>query len=298
MKVLNIVLIGCVDFSMHMFKELYANKKINIVAVVTKTKSDFNSDFCSLKDFAKTRKIPFYISTGKDEIKIVKFLKKFNFELGFCLGWSHILSLKVLNLAKLSFIGYHPAKLPFNRGRHPIIWALVLGLKETASTFFVMNQFADQGSILDQKRVVIRKNDTAQTLYHKLISIAKKQINFVTKSFLQDKIKLVKQNEKIGNKWRRRTKEDGIIDWRMSYDSINNLVRALYKPYSGAVSFFRNKEFIVWNIMENKNTFSNIEPGKVLKVSKKCIIVKCGDSSVAIKNHTLKKLPKVGDYLF
>ena len=134
-------------------------------------------------------------------------------------------------------------------------------------------------------------------MYHKLISIAKKQINFVTKSFLQDKIKLVKQNEKIGNKWRRRTKEDGIIDWRMSYDSINNLVRALYKPYSGAISFFRNKEFIVWNIMENKNTFSNIEPGKVLKVSKKCIIVKCGDSSVA-QNHTLKKLPKVGDYLF
>ena len=60
-----------------------------------------------------------------------------------------------------------------------------------------MNQFADQGSILDQKRVVIRKNDTAQTLYHKLISISKKQINFVTKSFLQDKIKLVKQMKKL-----------------------------------------------------------------------------------------------------
>ncbi|MDA9559162.1 formyltransferase family protein [Alphaproteobacteria bacterium] len=298
MNSLNIVMIGCVDFSLHMLKELYANKKLNIVAIVTKAKSDFNSDFCSLKEFAVKNKIPFYISTGKDETKIVKFLEKFNFELGFCLGWSHMLSLAVLNLPKLDFVGYHPAKLPFNRGRHPVIWALVLGLKETASTFFIMNKFADQGHILDQRKVIISKNENAETLYNKLISISKKQINSVTKSYLQNKVKFIIQNKKTGNKWRKRTKEDGIIDWRMPYESINNLVRALYKPYTGAVSFYKNKDFVIWNIVKKKNAFSNIEPGKVLKVSNKYITVKCGDSAVVIKKHTLKKLPKEGDYLF
>lgn len=37
----------------------------------------------------------------------------------------------------MGVLGYHPAKLPQNRGRHPLIWALALGLKKSASTFFL-----------------------------------------------------------------------------------------------------------------------------------------------------------------
>jgi len=41
-----------------------------------------------------------------------------------------------LGIAPLGVVGFHPAALPANRGRHPLIWALFLGLKKTASTFF------------------------------------------------------------------------------------------------------------------------------------------------------------------
>ena len=50
-------------------------------------------------------------------------------------------------------MGYHPAELPYNRGRHPIIWALALGLKSTASTFFYMKEGADDGDIISQEIV-------------------------------------------------------------------------------------------------------------------------------------------------
>ena len=66
-------MIGCVEFSIHMLKELYRSKNVNIVAIVTKTKSDFNSDFYSLKGFAVKKNISFFISSGKDEEKIIKF---------------------------------------------------------------------------------------------------------------------------------------------------------------------------------------------------------------------------------
>ena len=58
-------------------------------------------------------------------------------------------------------IGYHPAALPANRGRHPIIWALVLGLSEIASTFFRMDTGADTGPIIDQEPVPIDDDDDA-----------------------------------------------------------------------------------------------------------------------------------------
>ena len=50
----------------------------------------------------------------------------------------------------MGVVGYHPAKLPQNRGRHPIIWSLALGLKHSASTFFFIQNGVDNGDIISQ----------------------------------------------------------------------------------------------------------------------------------------------------
>ena len=42
----------------------------------------------------------------------------------------------ILKIPSIGSIGYHPAKLPMNRGRHPIIWSLVLGLKNNQSYIY------------------------------------------------------------------------------------------------------------------------------------------------------------------
>ena len=63
----------------------------------------------------------------------------------FCFGWSQLFKKKLLNIASLGVIGFHPALLPANRGRHPLIWSLILGLKETGSSFFFMDEGADSG---------------------------------------------------------------------------------------------------------------------------------------------------------
>ena len=64
---------------------------------------------------------------------------------------------KLLSLPRLGVIGFHPASIPQNRGRHPIIWSLVLGLKNISSTFFFMNTKADAGNIITQKGIIIEK---------------------------------------------------------------------------------------------------------------------------------------------
>ena len=55
--------------------------------------------------------------------------------------WSRLIKKPLLSMPSLGVIGFHPAALPANRGRHPLTWALVLGLQETASTFF--SQFCE-----------------------------------------------------------------------------------------------------------------------------------------------------------
>ena len=52
-------------------------------------------------------------------------------------------------------------------------------------------------------------------------------------------IKRIKQDHSISNIWRKRGLKDGIIDWRMSSIGIYNLVRALTKPYIGAIFYYK-----------------------------------------------------------
>ena len=87
-----------------------------------------------------------------------------------------IIKKEILDLPKVGVIGYHPALLPKNRGRHPLIWPIVLGLNQTGSTFFFMDEGADSGDILSQKEVLIDSQTYAKDLYLKIIEVAKEQV--------------------------------------------------------------------------------------------------------------------------
>jgi methionyl-tRNA formyltransferase len=118
-----------------------------------------------------------------------------------------------------------------NRGRHPLIWALALGLKESASTFFFMDEGADTGDILSQVNFEINYQDDARNLYDKVVEMALIQIEGFIPALEKDTYTRIKQNEKESNSWRKRNELDGEINFRMNSRSIYNLTRVLTRPY-------------------------------------------------------------------
>ena len=84
--------------------------------------------------------------------------------------------------------------------------------------------------------------------------------------------------------WRKRGKSDGEIDWRMSSNSIYNLIRALTHPYVGAHFSHKGNEYKVWKAKEViTDLYDNIEPGKVLKVeSNHRFLIKTGENAIEI----------------
>ena len=294
---MKIILIGTVEFSKEMLKTLIESN-FKIQAVMTSSKSEINSDYSDLKPLCDKNDIPCHISDDINSNRTIELIKNYEADVIYCFGWSRLLKKDLISLPPLGVIGYHPAELPKNRGRHPIIWALVLGLKETASTFFIMNEEADTGDIVSQVKVKIDGSDNAKSLYKKLSSAAQEQVIEITNNLNQlDAIK-VKQNNSKSNVWRKRSKKDGIIDWRMSAVSIHNLVRGLSRPYPGAHFEFMQKEYKVWEteVMKIEN-IQNIEPGKVLDISEdgKPIIM-CGDQCIKLLQLDPINLNK-GDYL-
>ena len=215
----------------------------------------------------------------------------------YCFGWSYLLGKEILALAPKGVIGYHPSALPANRGRHPLIWALALGLQETASTFFFMDEGADTGDILDQAPLPIEEKDDAGSLYTKMSQVACRQITRFTAALGDGEEIRVQQNHKDANTWRKRGRSDGEIDWRMSMRSICNLVRALSSPYVGAHCMHRGQEVKIWRVEPNMDAPLYLEPGKVLSVDGLVVEIKCADGSIRIVEHEFPLLPQEGSYL-
>ena len=294
---MRIAFIGCVQFSYVALATILQHPEVEVVGVVTRRASAFNTDFVSLESLATANAVPCYLVEDPDQAKLADWLASLAPDVIYCIGWSSLLNVDILRTPPLGVVGYHPAALPKNRGRHPIIWALVLGLEETASTFFLMDEGADSGDILNQRFVPVLPTDDASSLYDRLLAHAEQQIGEVTEAFLRGSVQRVPQDSQLATYWRKRTKADGLIDWRMSATSIYNLVRALSRPYPGAHCLYLGQDVKIWRVQPSSEKPANIEPGKVLAADLTCIKVACGEGVVDIISHEFPELPRVGSYL-
>ena len=290
------VFIGTVEFSLRSLEKLIG-LNVNLVGVITKESSSFNSDFVDLKSLCISNGIPCLYVDDINSLDSIKWIKDLNPDVIFCFGWSSLIKKEILNIAPMGVVGYHPAKLPMNRGRHPLIWALALGLEESASTFFFMDEGADTGDILSQVDFEISYQDDARSIYDKVSDMALCQIEDFIPRLKQGKYSKVKQDGLRSNSWRKRNEIDGLIDFRMSSRAIYNLTRALTKPYVGAHIKYRGKNISIWKVKEVDVVKENIEPGSVLNANNKSFIVKSYDGAVEVIGHDFKILPKVGEYL-
>lgn len=295
---MRIVFIGTVEFSKFSLNKIIEMKS-NIVGMITKASSSFNADYSDLAPICKNKNIPVKIVNSVNSNDVVDWISELKPDVIFCFGWSEIIKKDILAIPQIGVVGFHPTLLPFNRGRHPLIWPLVLGLKKSGSTFFFMDEGADSGDILSQKEFEIFYGDDASSLYKKVVKLAMSQIQEFVPLLQNNAYNRIKQNHKNANTWRKRSKCDGIIDFRMNSQVVYNLVRALSKPYVGAHLIYKENEIKVWKVKEHQCDESNIEYGKIVDIDekKRTIFIKCIDNIIELVDHGFQELPKIGEYL-
>lgn len=289
--------IGCVEMSRRLLRATLDCVDGHVVGVVTRSVSPVNSDVASLAPIATAAGIPVLEMTANDQDRMASFLRARDCDVLYCFGWSYLLRDEILALPPRGVVGFHPAALPRNRGRHPLIWALVLGLEETASTFFMMDAEADHGPIVHQARIAIADDDDATSLYRRVGDVASRQVDEFTRALAHGTADPRPQDHTLANHWRRRSREDGRIDMRMSARAIDNLVRALRPPYPGAHVATPQGDVTVWRVEPTQAGEPNDEPGKVLARDGTSITVRCGDGAVRVVEHEFAVLPDVGSYL-
>lgn len=293
---MRIVFIGSVEFSRITLEHLIA-MRAEIVGVCTLAASAFNADHFDLSGICKKNNIFCLQVDDINSDRSVEWITARQPDIIFCFGWSKLLKTKLLSVPPMGVVGFHPAALPSNRGRHPIIWALALGLESTASTFFFMNSGADTGDILSQYPIKIDPIDTAATLYKKISQTALQQLNDFLPKLINGSYLRQPQDVTRGNTWRKRTIVDGCIDWRMSAITIHNLVRALTKPYVGAHFVYKNNQIKLWKTSVIDDVPNNVEPGIVLGNKNLDPIIKCGEKAICLHENELVLKLQIGEYL-
>jgi len=293
---MKIVFIGAVKFSEQALKKMIEIKS-NIVGVCTLEHSSLNSDHVDLSRLSRNFNIPVRYTPNINSEETINWIKYLSPDVIFCFGWSRLIKEKLLNLAPMGIVGFHPTMLPVNRGRHPLIWTLVLDLKETGSTFFFMDEGADSGDIMSQKHVSICELDDAGTLYDKITKTAMEQIEQFVPTLENKTFTRTPQDHSSATYLRKRGRLDGQIDWRMSAVAIHNLVRGLSKPYVGSHFIYDGNDVKVWHSEPVEEKTTNIEPGKILSVDDQGIIVKTGVDAIRLIHFEPQVKLILGEYL-
>lgn len=292
------VFIGSIKYSAYCLKVLL-KMGINMVTIMCpdKNAAKFNSDYCDLGkvagDFGKG---VYYFKKISAE---AGYIRAKNPDIIFVLGLSQIILKEILSIPTIGCIGSHPALLPQNRGRHPIIWAIANGLTKSGISLFWMDEGIDSGDIWAQKTFDIKLSDNAHTVYRKVERLSGEILKENIPDLENGIIKRIKQGAIRANYWRKRTEQDGEIDWRMPSKRIYDLVRALSKPYVGAHYKYKGRKYKIWKVrmIKNNGRYSRFEPGKVVSIGNLRIGIKSGDGVVEIVEHKIRPLLKIGDYL-
>jgi methionyl-tRNA formyltransferase len=181
----------------------------------------------------------------------------------------------LLALPSLGFIGMHPTMLPVGRGRAPIPWAIILGLKETGVTWFYVDPGADTGDILVQQSVPVLDSDTSSTLGARTDDVAAQLLCKALPLLANDHAPRIKQDESAVTVWPRRKPEDGVMDWSRDAGALCRWIRALTHPYPGAFTHLTGRKLWVWSAERVILPLAGA-PGEVLAVDQRGAIVSTG----------------------
>ncbi len=251
--------VTCVQLGLACMEEIYASGGTLDLAITLrddrarqKSGRVYLDDFCARHgvDLVKIRHI-------NDE-ESISAIKDRRIDWLFIIGWSQIAGQAVLDAPNRGVLGIHPTLLPEGRGRAPIPWAILKGLKQTGVTLFKLDAGVDTGEILAQEILPLAADETATSLYQRINEVHKTIIRNVWPSLVKDTLELRKQDESKVTIWEGRTPEDGRITSDMPVEQAERLVRAATRPYPGA--FYENADSSILRIWSGRIGDENTPP--------------------------------------
>jgi methionyl-tRNA formyltransferase len=195
-------------------------------------------------------------------------------------AFGRILHAPILNLPPMGCVNVHGSLLPKYRGAAPIQWAVINGETETGITTMLMDEGMDTGPVFLQERIPILPEDTAGTLAPRLAELGGRLLVETITQLKAGTLTARPQDQAQATLAPLLKKEDGVIDWRLSAQSLNNRIRGL-SPWPGAYTFLGHERWNIWKAVVIQEPAPAV-PGTIVGVTKQLLRVATGNGLLAL----------------
>ncbi|MBV8342902.1 MAG: methionyl-tRNA formyltransferase [Gammaproteobacteria bacterium] len=201
----------------------------------------------------------------------------------------------VLTLPRLGCLNIHASLLPRWRGAAPIQRALLAGDAETGISIMQMEAGLDTGPLLLQRRLPIRRDHTGGSLEKDLAALGAESLIAALDGIASEALSPTPQPAGGVTYARKIDKAEARIDWSGDAAGIERQVRA-FDPWPVAETRLAGEQLRVlgahalaehgpdaeFDTNTRVNVAKSVDPGTILKVSDKGLIVCCGAGLLAL----------------
>ncbi|WP_017731767.1 methionyl-tRNA formyltransferase [Nafulsella turpanensis] len=299
-KDLRIIFMGTPDFAVPSLQILVEND-YKVVAVVTapdRPKGRGQKVIPSpVKEYAVSQNLPVLQPTNLKSPDFQAELKALEANLQIVVAF-RMLPEAVWSMPEIGTFNLHASLLPKYRGAAPINWAIIKGEKETGITTFFLQHEIDTGHILFQEKEPILPDDTAGSLYERLMHKGAKLVLKTVQAIEQDDYHPKPQADTAATHAPKIFKETCQIDWQKPGAEIQNFIRGL-SPYPAAWMELNGQHCKVFATSLKGDKGTEKEAGEVVTDNKSFIAVKGKDELIYLDEIQLqgKKRMPVADFL-
>ena len=284
MEPLRIVFLGTPEFAVPSL-DILIKHQLNVVAVVTAPDKPQGRGqrigHSPVKELAIKHQIPVLQPTNLKSPEFQNILRDYKADLQVVVAF-RMLPEAIWSMPRLGTFNLHASLLPDYRGAAPINWAIINGEKETGVTTFFLKHEIDTGSIIFQERETIDYNDTAGTLYerlmHKGAGLVLRTVQQIAsgkvESFPQKDPQQIKHAPKI-------FKETCEINWAQPAEKVRDFIRGL-SPYPAAFTTIQGKHFKIYAAEVIDDEGEDVPAGQVLTDNNEYLFFKTSDKLISV----------------
>lgn len=237
-----------------------------VAAVVTHEDQAAEGDwFESVADLAKAHGVPVLTPASPNTPEVIARLAALRADIFLSVWYRRLLGAELLAMPRVAALNLHGSLLPAYRGRAPLNWVLVNGETRTGVTVHHMTVEADAGDVVAQEPIDILPDDTAATLYGRMVKVG---VDLLVRSYpavIAGTAPRHPQDHARATVVGRRRPEDGRVAWTWSAARIVNMIRAVTHPYPGAFVGDGAARLTLWEGAIGE-TVSDAAPGTVVAV--------------------------------
>ena len=277
---------GTPEFAVASLQTLVENQ-CQVVAVITATDKPQGRGrkiaYSPVKEYALSQDIPVLQPPNLKNPAFLEELQSYQADLQVVVAF-RMLPEVVWSMPRLGTFNLHASYLPQYRGAAPIHWAIINGETETGVTTFMIRHEIDTGSILFQEREPIHPDDTAGTLYQRLMHKGAGLVLHTIQAIRRDNYQLTPQQE-VGE-LKEAPKLDRAmcrIDWHQPAETIRNFVRGL-SPYPAAWTVLGDKQCKLFEVTNTGKQNNALLPGQYVTDNKTYLHLQTQDTLLAVED--------------